>query len=171
MKTASHASAATLPIGALARQAGVSTRTVRYYEEIGLLRTARRYAGGRRVFEGDALERLRFIGRLKRLGFSLEEIGELNEVFALHRSTGAMLRVLDGKLGQHLVSLEEQLRELGRLDHELRAYRDHVRRRLPAQGAERGSAGAERGNAGAERGSAGAARGNTDVAVRRVNGG
>ena len=44
-----------LPIGALARQAGVSTRTVRYYEEIGLLETARWFAGGRRVFEADAL--------------------------------------------------------------------------------------------------------------------
>ena len=121
---------ALLPIGALARSAGVSTRTVRYYEEIGLLRTARRFAGGRRVFDGDALERLRFIGRLKRLGFTLEEIRELNDVFALQRSTRAMLHVLDGKLGQHLGELEEQLRELTRLRTDLEAYRSHVRSRL-----------------------------------------
>ncbi|MDH4246698.1 MAG: MerR family transcriptional regulator, partial [Deltaproteobacteria bacterium] len=66
-----------MPIGTLARHAGVSTRTIRYYEEIGLLKTARRFAGGRRIFGSEALERLRFIGRLKRLGFSLEEIREL----------------------------------------------------------------------------------------------
>jgi len=118
------------PIGALARQAGVSTRTVRYYEEIGLLRTARRYAGGRRVFEPDALERLRFIGRLKRLGVSLDEIAELHEIFALQRPTRAMLHVLDDKLAEHLGALEEQLRELGRLREDLRAYQSHIRRRL-----------------------------------------
>jgi DNA-binding transcriptional MerR regulator len=124
-----------VPIGALARQAGVSTRTVRYYEEIGLLRTARRYAGGRRVFGAEALERLRFIGRLKRLGFTLEEVAELNAVFELQRSTQAMLRVLDGKLGQHLAHLEEQLRDLERLREELQAYRQRIRGRLTRTGA------------------------------------
>jgi MerR family transcriptional regulator, repressor of the yfmOP operon len=119
-----------LPIGSLARAAGVSTRTVRYYEEIGLLRTARRYAGGRRVFGGDALERLRFIGRLKRLGFPLEEVAELNEVFELQRSTRAMLDALDGKLGQHLRALDEQMRELEHLREDLRSYRQHIRERM-----------------------------------------
>lgn len=121
---------AALPIGTLARRAGVSTRTVRYYEEIGLLRTARRYAGGRRVFDSDALERLSFIGRLKRLGFSLEEISELNEVFELQRSTAAMLRALDGKLGDRLGSLDEQMNELARMRDDLRSYRRHIRSRL-----------------------------------------
>jgi DNA-binding transcriptional MerR regulator len=128
--SAAGVAGAALPIGSLARQAGVSTRTVRYYEEIGLLRTARRYAGGRRVFDADALERLRFIGRLKRLGFSLEEIAELNQVFELQRSTRAMLHALDGKLSQRLESLDEQMRELVRLQAELLAYRGHIRRRL-----------------------------------------
>ncbi len=130
------AAEAALPIGALARQAGVSTRTVRYYEEIGLLRTARRYAGGRRVFDGDALERLRFIGRLKRLGFTLEEISELNDVFTLHQSTEAMLDVLDGKLGQHIASLDAQMRELEQLRTDLGAYRQRIRSRL--RGTDRG---------------------------------
>ena len=119
-----------VPIGRLAREAGVSTRTVRYYEEIGLLRTARRFAGGRRVFDGDALVRLRFIGRLKRLGFSLDEVAELNAVFELQRSTRAMLNVLDGKLARHLAALDEQMLELGRLRQDLLSYHMHIRRRL-----------------------------------------
>jgi DNA-binding transcriptional MerR regulator len=118
------------PIGALARVAGVSTRTVRYYEEIRLLRTARRFSGGRRVFDGDALERLRFIGRLKRLGFSLAEIRHLNEVFALNRSTAQMLAVLDGQLERHEAGLDVQLRELLALQADLAAYRRHIRTRL-----------------------------------------
>ena len=118
------------PIGRLAREAGVSSRTIRYYEEIGLLKTARRYAGGRRVFQQDALERLRFIARLKRLGFTLGEISELSEVFELNRSTAAMLTVLDGKLGQHEAAIDEQIRELSRLREDLTAYRRHIGRRL-----------------------------------------
>ncbi len=118
------------PIGMLAREAGVSTRTVRYYEEIGLLETARRYAGGRRVFEGDALERLRFIGRLKRLGFSLEEIRELNELFALHRSTGTLLVALERKLSAHLQAIGEQMANLVRVRKDLTSYRARIQGRL-----------------------------------------
>ena len=118
------------PIGVLARQAGVSTRTVRYYEEIGLLPGARRHAGGRRVFDEDALNRLRFIGRLKALGFSLQEIRHLNEVHALHQSTGEMLGELEGLLGNHLERLEERMAELEAMRRELRAYRGRVRGRL-----------------------------------------
>lgn len=118
------------PIGGLARLAGVSTRTVRYYEEIGLLRSARRYAGGRRVFDGDALQRLRFIGRLKQLGFSLEEIGYLNEVFELHQSTGEMLRELQRHLDEHLITIAGRIAELETLRGELADYRGRIRGRL-----------------------------------------
>jgi MerR family transcriptional regulator, repressor of the yfmOP operon len=127
------------PIGALAKIAGVSTRTIRYYEEIRLLEIARRFSGGRRVFGADALERLRFIARLKHLGFSLDEIRHLNEVFSMQRSTAQMLQVLDGQLAGHLTQIEAQQSELAALRSQLAAYRDHIRERVtdtesPAQG-------------------------------------
>ncbi len=121
--------AARYPIGKLAREAGVSTRTVRYYEEIGLLRVARRYAGGRRVFADDALQRLRFIGRLKGLGFSLEEIRHLNDVFELKRSTADMLDVLDKQLEAHLATLEQRMQELAALRNDITEYRTHIQAR------------------------------------------
>ena len=62
---------------------GLSARTLRYYEELGLLPGVRRRAGGRRVYGPDELERLRFIGRLKTLGLTLAEIKELNAVYAI----------------------------------------------------------------------------------------
>jgi len=126
------------PIGALAGIAGVSTRTVRYYEEIRLLEAARRFSGGRRVFGADALERLRFIGRLKRLGFSLDEIRHLNEVFSLQRSTAQMLQALDGQLARHGAQLDERLRELAALRGDLRSYRRHIRTRLAGMKTGRG---------------------------------
>ncbi len=102
---------------------------MRYYEEIGLLRSARRFAGGRRVYDGDALQRLHFIARLKTLGFSLEEISHLNEVFAVHQSTAEMLAALDGQLARHLATAEEHIRELEALREDLRGYREHIRAR------------------------------------------
>ena len=120
------------PIGALAREAGVSTRTVRYYEEIGLLKNARRFRGGRRVFDGATLQRLRFISRLKNLGFSLEEISHLNEVFELHHSTEEMLAVLDRQLSGHLEGLEARMGELAALREGLHGYRAHLHVRRAA---------------------------------------
>lgn len=64
-------------IGQLARQAGVPIDTVRYYERQQLLPTARRSAGGYRVFGDTDLTRLQFIRRAKALGFTLDEIADL----------------------------------------------------------------------------------------------
>lgn len=90
------------------------------------------------MFGADALERLRFIGRLKRLGFALDEIRHLNEVFSLQRSTAQMLQVLDGQLARHSTELDERLRELAALRGDLRSYRRHIRTRLAALKAKRG---------------------------------
>ena len=73
---------------------GLSARTVRYYEELGLLPDVRRRAGGRRVYGPDEIERLRFIQRLKTLGLSLAEVKDLNAVYGIGGSTRAMLERL-----------------------------------------------------------------------------
>lgn len=66
-----------LRVGALARQAGVSPRTVRYYEFLGLLPPAPRSPNGDRCFRSEDLDRLRFIQRAKALGLTLAEIKHL----------------------------------------------------------------------------------------------
>lgn len=68
---------ATLTVGALARRAGVSTKTVRYYESIGLLPRATRGENGYRYYPSNAIDRLSFVRRAKLLGLTLEEIGAL----------------------------------------------------------------------------------------------
>jgi DNA-binding transcriptional MerR regulator len=87
-------------IGEACRLTGLSARTVRYYEELGLLPGVRRRASGRRVYGSDELERLSFIGRLKKLGLTLAEIKELNSVYSIGGSTHDMLQLLDGHLGR-----------------------------------------------------------------------
>jgi len=119
---------------------GVSARTLRYYEELGLLPGVRRRAGGRRVYGRDELERLRFIQRLKALGLTLAEIKQLGVVYAIGGSTLALLEKLDELLGRHLGELDARIGELMALRDEIGKYRDHVRSRIDA-GAPRRRAG------------------------------
>lgn len=63
-----------LTIGTLAKAAGVSTPTIRYYEEIGLLPKAGRSASGQRVYDETDLERLTFIRRCRDFGFSIDRV-------------------------------------------------------------------------------------------------
>ncbi len=111
-------------------ETGLSPRTVRYWEELGLLPGIRRKNGSRRVYGPDELERLRFIRRLKALGLSLAEIKELNAVYAIGGSTQAMLQRLDDLLGMHLGDLDGRIRELSALRDEMSKYRDHVASRI-----------------------------------------
>jgi DNA-binding transcriptional MerR regulator len=124
-------------IGELCEQTGLSARTVRYYEELGLLPGVRRRAGGRRVYGPDQLERLRFIQRLQLLGLSLAEIRELNAVHALGGSTAAMLERLDQLLAQRLRELDARIAELSGLRDEIEKYRARAASRAGALRAKR----------------------------------
>lgn len=119
-------------IGEACRRTGVSARTVRYYEELGLLPGVRRRASGHRVYGSDELERLSFIGRLKKLGLSLAEIKQLNAVYRIGGSTRDMLQLLDGHLGHHLEELDSRIDELVSLRDEMTRYRSHIGVRIAA---------------------------------------
>src|SRR5919197_1034576 len=79
---------ATLTIGELAREAGLKTSAIRYYESVGLLPEPARVSGQRR-YDGDTLRRLRVIEVAKQAGFSLDEARVL-----LDGAGGAQLRAL-----------------------------------------------------------------------------
>jgi DNA-binding transcriptional MerR regulator len=127
--------ALSLTIREVCARSGLSARTVRYYEELGLLPGVRRRSGGRRIYGDDELERLGFITRLKVLGLSLEEIRELNVVHAIAGSTRAMLARLDELLARHLADLDGRIAELSSLRDQIGKYRDHVAERVDALGA------------------------------------
>ena len=113
---------------------GLSHRTIRYYEELGLLPGVRRRAGGRRVYGADEIERLRFIQRLKALGLSLAEVKQLNAVYSIAGSTQAILERLDPLLGRRLEDLDRRIAELQGLRQEIERYREHVRGRTRENG-------------------------------------
>ncbi|WP_416396060.1 MULTISPECIES: MerR family transcriptional regulator [unclassified Curtobacterium] len=67
----------TMHIGDLAERTGLSHRTIRHYDEVGLLRPSGRSEGGFRLYNDTDLARLLVIRRMKPLGFSLEQMAEL----------------------------------------------------------------------------------------------
>jgi MerR family redox-sensitive transcriptional activator SoxR len=94
-----------LEIGDVARQAGVTTSAIRYYEEIGLLPPAARRRGRRR-YEASTLQRLQVIGYAQQAGFTLGEIRELFFGFAVGTRPEARWEALARR---KLAELEEQL--------------------------------------------------------------
>ncbi|GLJ60760.1 MULTISPECIES: MerR family transcriptional regulator [Microbacterium] len=64
-------------IGELAERTGLSLRTIRHYDEVGLVKPSGRSEGGFRQYDADDLSRLMLIRRMKPLGYTLEEMAEL----------------------------------------------------------------------------------------------
>lgn len=124
------AAPSTYRIGELAAKVGVTERTIRYYEERGLLESVKRLDGGQRVYTDDDVRRLKFIQKLKVLGLSLAEMQELETLYGRHHTNAKVLPRLIELLDSHLATVSQRLGELAALRDEIRSYRQHVTKRL-----------------------------------------
>jgi len=120
----------TYPIGELSRRVNLSQRTIRYYEEIGLLHSVRRIENGKRVFTDDDVRRLKFINRLKMLGLSLAEMVELEKIYRSQRNNREVLPKLLGLLDERVNQIDDRIRHLGTLKSEIREYQDRLREKI-----------------------------------------
>lgn len=120
---------AKLRIGVLAERVGVNPKTIRYYEEVGLLPAPERSASGYRLYRSADADRLRFIKGVQQLGFSLGEIGE---ILALRDRGEAPCRYVADRLESRWREIDRQVAELERLKRELERLRERSSR-LPAQ--------------------------------------
>ncbi len=68
-------------ISEAARNSGLSSKTIRYYEQIELIGPARRHANGYRDYDEQALAELRFVHRAREVGFSVEECRQLLDIY------------------------------------------------------------------------------------------
>lgn len=123
-------SAPPFTIGDLSRQVGLTPRTIRYYEDIGLLNSVRRVEGGRRIYTEEDIRRLRFIKRLKVLGLSLEDMAELENLYVTHRSNDRVLPRLLELLDRHMQTLDARIEQLNILKQDIESYREHIRQKL-----------------------------------------
>lgn len=123
----------TFTISDLAREFDLTTRAIRFYEDMGLLRPERTGAGGRsRVYGGRDRTRLKLTLRAKRLGLSLTQAKEIIDLYDSPRDTGAQLRKFLEVLRQHREQLEAQKRDLQANLDEIRAH-EHEAKALLAQ--------------------------------------
>ncbi len=106
-------------IGTAARASGIPAKTIRYYEEIGLIQPAERSDGNYRVYGEHEVQTLRFIRRARSLGFSVDEVAELLDLWRDRSRSSRRVKALanrhlediDGKIAA-LKTMRDTLNEL-----------------------------------------------------------
>ena len=106
-------------IGDLTEQAGVTPRTVRYYESIGLLPPGEREGNGQHYYGEETLARLRKIDQLKKLGLSLDEIRDVIDLYFTDPSGVQPKQKVLAILRQHLADTDQKVSALQQFRAEL----------------------------------------------------
>ncbi|MEJ8813467.1 MerR family DNA-binding transcriptional regulator [Variovorax ureilyticus] len=118
----------TFTIGELAKEFDLTTRAIRFYEDMGLLAPER--AGLQRIYSSRDRARLTLTLRAKRLGLTLTEAKEILDMYDSPRDTAAQLQRFLGVLGNHRQQLEAQLTDLQANIDEIRAQEKKARAAL-----------------------------------------
>jgi DNA-binding transcriptional MerR regulator len=130
MSTANKA-VATYTITELSREFDITPRTIRFYEDQGLLRPDRQGAGGRsRVYTARERTKLKLALRGKRLGLSLSDIKSLIEMYSSPKDTEAQLQRFIAVLAKHRASLEQQREDIDVLLNEIGTHEAECTRLL-----------------------------------------
>jgi DNA-binding transcriptional MerR regulator len=121
----------TFTISELAREFGVTTRTIRFYEDEGLLSPRRE--GTNRIFSPRDRVRLKLALRGKRLGFSLAEIRELFELYDVSRDEHKQLEEFLARLERRRTHLEQQREDIEVMLREIDFFANQCRRLLRSE--------------------------------------
>ncbi|WP_217595798.1 MerR family transcriptional regulator [Cohnella sp. GbtcB17] len=119
-------------IGDLTERAGVTQRTVRYYESIGLLPSGEREGNGHHYYTEETVARLQKIDQLKKVGLSLEEIRDVIELYFTDTSEVLPKRKVLGILYRHLADTDQKLEALGQFRSDLQSNIERFERWLEA---------------------------------------
>ena len=121
-------------IGELAESLGVTTRTIRYYEEIGLMPAPDRLEGGMRVYAKDDVRRLKFILKLKDLGITLKEMQELADIYKVYKNPDKIMPKLLAIYDKHINKIDEKISNLSSLRQDIVKYRTQIQELIAEQG-------------------------------------
>ncbi|MEO7812790.1 MAG: Cu(I)-responsive transcriptional regulator [Usitatibacter sp.] len=98
-----------MSIGTVAERSGVPARSIRYYEDIGLIRPAERLSNGYRSYSPRDMQALAFIKRARSLGFPVEDVRHLLDLWRNQRRKSATVKALAAR---HVDALDRKLEEL-----------------------------------------------------------
>ncbi len=113
-------------IGDLAKELGLTTRTLRYWEEVGIIEAAERADGANRGYTPYYVRRIKFIMKLKELGLTIKEMQDLYVAYGEAKQTEKMIPRLIEILDLHINKVDERMAKLASLRKEIVDYRQRM---------------------------------------------
>ncbi len=113
-------------IGEVSKKLGITPRTIRYYEELGLLDPPLRIEKGIRLYSKEDIKRIKFILKLKELGLTLKEMLELADIYNQHKQPLNIMPKLIEILDSHIVKIDEKIARLASLRRDIVEYRQRI---------------------------------------------
>jgi len=119
-------------IGELCKTLGLTTRTLRYWEEVGIIESIERADGSNRGYTPYTVRRIKFIMRLKELGLTIKEMQDLYKVYGEAKQTERMIPELVRILDVHINMIDEKMAKLSMLRNEIVEYRHKIQDKFNA---------------------------------------
>jgi len=119
-----------ISIGDLAKELGLTTRTLRYWEEVGIIEAAERADGANRGYTPYYVRRIKFILKLKELGLTIKEMQDLYVAYGEAKQTEKMIPRLIEFLDLHIDKVDERMAKLASLRKEIVDYRQRMVKKL-----------------------------------------
>ncbi|WP_224981506.1 MerR family transcriptional regulator [Geomonas agri] len=113
-------------IGDVAAALGLTTRTIRYWEEVGIIESVPRSDGATRGFTPYFVRRIKFIIKLKELGLTIKEMQDLYAAYGEAKQTERMVPRLVEILDEHIEKIDDKMARLASLRSEIVSYRQHM---------------------------------------------
>jgi DNA-binding transcriptional MerR regulator len=113
-------------IGELSRALGVTTRTLRLYEQLGLIDPPQRTDGGIRFYTKEDIRRIKFVLKVKELGLSLKQMQELAEIYRQTNMPDRIMPRLIEILDAHTDAIHRKIGKLSSLARDISEYRKRI---------------------------------------------
>ncbi len=121
-----------IAIGDLAKSIGLTTRTLRYWEEVGIIESEDRSDGANRGYSPYYVRRIKFIMKLKDMGLSIKEMQDLYVAYGEAKETDQMIPKLVAILDKHTRQVDEKIAKLHSLRKDIVEYRQKMSARHAA---------------------------------------
>jgi len=115
-----------MPIGKLCSELSISTRTLRYWEEAGIIESVERQDRANRGYTPYMVRRIKFILKLKQLGLTIKEMQHLYKIYGDAKKTGALIPELVKILDDHINRVDEKIASLSSLRKDVVEYRKRI---------------------------------------------
>ncbi len=115
-----------MPIGKLCAELDISTRTLRYWEEVGIIESVERQDRSNRGYTPYMVRRIKFILKLKQLGLTIKEMQHLYKIYGDAKKTEALIPELIRILDHHINMVDEKIASLSSLRKDVVEYRQRI---------------------------------------------